>query len=711
MAKTSILGKVAVQLGLVSSSFERDMNRVELRFKKFGESMSRLGDKMSQLSLPLAAAGAASLKLASDAEETQNRFNAVFGDMSGQVNEFAATLADATGRNSVQLKDGLASFQGFAQGMGLASQEAANMAKELQTLAIDFASFNNLSDTEATDRFISAMSGSSEVLDRFGVNLRDANLSAKLLEMGLASSSQEATEAQKAIARLAIIRDVMGKQGAIGDAIATSDSLANQLRRLRSQTEELAIEFGKVMVPIAQDVLGTLNNLTKGFAALSDATKTTIVQVGAIAVVAGPLLSVVGRLITALKGLGAIMLANGGIAMTLSRFYTIQATRVGVLAAATKTASASVSMLGMAMAKIALPVAAVAGLAAAFFGMAKKISSNNEALATKKKRLEETRKELNSNLKPVQDLTDKEQGLLTVYKAQIKAIEDQQKAFEQLKKQRSEGFMPTGYGDNIAEQFGDKAGASGADPIATSTPAEVEVKPKITFGPGVKQQLREELTIEPIDLDIDFDMQRYQANATEVSNMLKKGLITNLNELEAYSRDLNAQFMSANSQFERDYIGGVIEKLGQLQEEMTGKMEPMNNMLIAQAQALGQAFDQIAENFARTFVNGITDIEKFEDAWKAFGNTVVDTLKEIAAQMLKLALLKGIGSIFGLSGVTSAFDIGAGLLDKIRGGGSTAASVASAGKAPVLNANLSIAGQQLDTAMSFHSYKKNQLGF
>jgi len=692
MAKTSILGKVAVQLGLVSSSFERDMNRVELRFKKFGESMSRLGDKMSQLSLPLAAAGAASLKLASDAEETQNRFNAVFGDMSGQVNEFAATLADATGRNSVQLKDGLASFQGFAQGMGLASEEAANMAKELQTLAIDFASFNNLSDTEATDRFISAMSGSSEVLDRFGVNLRDANLSAKLLEMGLADSSQSATEAQKAIARLAIIRDVMGKQGAIGDAIATSDSLANQLRRLRSQTEELAIQFGQVMVPIAQDVLGSLNNLTKGFAALSDATKTTIVQVGAIAVVAGPLLSVVGRLITALKGLGAIMLANGGIAMTLSRFYTIQATRVGVLAAATKTASASVSMLGLAMAKIALPVAAVAGLAAAFFG--------------------KTRKELNSNLKPVQDLTDKEQGLLTVYKAQIKAIEDQQKAFEQLKKQRSEGFMPSGYGDNIAEQFGNKAGASGADPIAPSPPAEVEVKPKITFGPSVKQQLRDDLTIEPIDLDIDFDMQRYQANATEVSNMLKQGLITNLNELEAYSRDLNAQFMSANNQFERDYIGGVIEKLGQLQEQMTGKMEPMNNMLIAQAQALGQAFDQIAENFARTFVNGITDIEKFSDAWKAFGNTVVDTLKEIAAQMLKLALLKGIGSIFGLSGVTSAFDIGAGLLDKIRGGGgSAAAGLATAGKAPVLNANLSIAGQQLDTAMSFHTYKKNQLGF
>ena len=133
------------------------------------------------------------------------------------------------------------------------------MAQQLQGLAIDFASFNNLSDQEGVERFISALSGSSEVLDKFGINIKAAALDQQFLRMGLSVTTAKATEQQKVMARLAIITEAMGSQGAIGDAIKTSGSFANQLKRLKSQVKDTAAELGKALLPVLGPMLKSLN--------------------------------------------------------------------------------------------------------------------------------------------------------------------------------------------------------------------------------------------------------------------------------------------------------------------------------------------------------------------------------------------------------------------------------------------------------------------
>lgn len=216
---------------------------------------SNVANAIPALSAGIVGLGGLMLKFASDGQETLNRFNAVFGGLKDGANDFANSLASDTGRAISEVRNGMSAFQGMAVGLGFAEKEAFNFSKELQTLAIDFASFNNLSDGEAQERFIAAMSGSSEVLDQFGVNIKASALDQALLAKGFPPIAEGATEAQKAIARLDIIRETMGRQGAIGDAIKTGDQFANLLRRGRSLLINYAETIGGKLIPVGEELL------------------------------------------------------------------------------------------------------------------------------------------------------------------------------------------------------------------------------------------------------------------------------------------------------------------------------------------------------------------------------------------------------------------------------------------------------------------------
>jgi hypothetical protein len=264
-------------MALNQFKFAEAYAEVSLRDKEFHTAMGRITGSLTQLKASLdaaartaqrflligAAALAAFVKVAADAEETANKFNAVFKDGAPAVRQWADELAKAVGRQRQQLEETLASFQAFFIGLGFGAGQAEEMSKKIQTLTIDFASFNNLSDAEASQRFISALAGSSEVLDRFGINTKQAALNQELLNSGIEGGIFKATEQEKALARLNIIFKAMGQQGAIGDAIRTQDSMANQFKRLLADVKDLAIELGQTFMPIAKSLVAWLVEIAK----------------------------------------------------------------------------------------------------------------------------------------------------------------------------------------------------------------------------------------------------------------------------------------------------------------------------------------------------------------------------------------------------------------------------------------------------------------
>lgn len=355
------------------SEFNRAVNNV-------GKTVDKLKGPVGRLNLIVTGAFAAftglSTKAASDATEVQNKFNQTFGDMQDEANQFANQFAKSLNKVNSEVQESLSNFQALAVGLGFTTQESTQMSKRLQELVVDFGSFNNLSDADAQRRFISAMSGSSEVVDRYGINLKQANLELKLQELGLANSVAKANEMQKATARLAIIEESLGRQGALGDANRTLKDFASTTRGVRALIIRVAESFGEIIVPIANFVGKGLIVMLKVVEAIPAPLKAVILLLGLFTVLAtnaAMAILVLTGILAALNG----WLIKSGInltTMTGAQIVNIATTKLqqfwtSALAIATKIytylaqRSAIVTLLGAFAMKIAAFASGLLGVA------------------------------------------------------------------------------------------------------------------------------------------------------------------------------------------------------------------------------------------------------------------------------------------------------------------------------------------------------------
>lgn len=274
---------------------DQELKTAEAKITATANRLVNVGAKMSlAITTPLLGIAAAMTKAASDATETQNKFNQVFRGMEEDANNWADSFSKSVGRSKFAVQDSLSAYQSMFVGLGFGNKEASEMSKNIQKLQIDFSSFNNLSDEEGMQRFVSAMSGSSEVVDRFGINLKQSALDLQLQQMGLAKSTAKATEQQKAIARLAIITKAMTAQGAVGDAVRTLGDFANRLRQVRARIRDVLVGFGNQLVPWLNRLLGAALPVLDWLNNLSESTKRFILILGALIAAAGPILAGVG---------------------------------------------------------------------------------------------------------------------------------------------------------------------------------------------------------------------------------------------------------------------------------------------------------------------------------------------------------------------------------------------------------------------------------
>lgn len=331
-------GRAYVELG-VSDKLSAGLRRAQRRLEAFGAGVQRLGLRLASIATAaFAPLGIVAVKAASDAEESLSRFAQVFGREAEAAGMFADELAKRVGRSGLAARDALGTFQSFFKGLGFAGPEARELSQTLTELAIDFASFNNLSDEEGIERFISALSGSSEVLDRFGINIKQAALEQELLRMGIHKSWTEVTEQEKALARLNVIMRSMGDQGAVGDATRTADSFTNRMKRLRGELRDAAVAIGRALLPV-------LTPMVKVVSAAVQAVRSWAEQ--------NP------RLVATIFGLGAAVVAVGAALIGIGLAISLAGVAMGGLATAIGIVA---SGLGALISPIGLVVAAVVGL-------------------------------------------------------------------------------------------------------------------------------------------------------------------------------------------------------------------------------------------------------------------------------------------------------------------------------------------------------------
>ena len=188
--------------------------------------------------------------------ETVNRaFERTFGDLSNSVRDDVKSISSDFLRATTDIKKGLVSFQSFFQGLGFGSKKASEFSKQVQKASLDLASFYGLTDEGAQKRFISALAGSPEVLDQFGINLKQAALQVELYNMGINSTVQNTSELIKTQARLNIINRSMTASGILGDVVRNVDSYGNKVKALNSSWTEFKEVVGRFVLPAMSQIM------------------------------------------------------------------------------------------------------------------------------------------------------------------------------------------------------------------------------------------------------------------------------------------------------------------------------------------------------------------------------------------------------------------------------------------------------------------------
>jgi hypothetical protein len=309
-----------------SSSIEAGRGHVSIGLKsRIAEGSSRVESDLNQLSKKTLAIGAtlslatasllsAPLSSASDLQETVGKFNVVFGDSAGIMSQWADTTGNAMGESRESMLGMLGGMQDLLVPMGLMPNVAEGMSQTLTGLAVDLGSFNNMRTSDTFRDLMAAMTGSSEVMKKYGVIVDETAVKQELLAMGL--DPKAADNAAKAQARLAII--MRGTTAAQGDAIRTADSHANVVKRLWSTIKDVSGVVGGAFLP---DMTALVSVALSGAAAVGDFAKNN-----------QDLVRVLGLATLAAGGLGVALVGVGISAK-------IAASAVGVVTLASQVAS------------------------------------------------------------------------------------------------------------------------------------------------------------------------------------------------------------------------------------------------------------------------------------------------------------------------------------------------------------------------------------
>lgn len=296
---------------------QRELKQLEQQASKSNAALSAISagaDKVatssgnvSRATAPATAAivglGAVAFNAASDMVESQNKVEVAFGESADVVKEFADSALQSYGIAEGTALDMAATFGDMGTSMGLAREDAADMATSLVGLAGDLASFKNIGIEQATTALNGVFTGETESLKQLGVVMTQTNLDAFALANGFGKTTDEMTEAEKVQLRYAYVMDAT--KNAQGDFANTSDQAANSMRIMKESAKEASAEFGMALLPVITPIIQKVTELIQWFGSLDESQKKTILTVAALIAAISPVAGIISAISTAISFLAA----------------------------------------------------------------------------------------------------------------------------------------------------------------------------------------------------------------------------------------------------------------------------------------------------------------------------------------------------------------------------------------------------------------------
>lgn len=318
------VGSIHYDLSLRTADFDAKTASINSKLSSLGHSMTNIGTKMTVgLTLPIAIGVGVAIKAASDLNETINKVDVAFGSSSVAVKQWSQTSISSMGLAKQSALDAAALFGDMATSMGLPQNEAATLSMNLVQLGADLSSFKNIPIAESQTALAGIFTGETESLKRLGIVMTEVNLTEFARTQGITKTIQEMTQAEKVQLRYNYIMSVT--KNAQGDFVRTSEGTANQLRQTQERFKELSATIGAQFLPTVNKILKIVQDVMARFTALSPKLQNTIIIVGLLVAVLGPLLIILGMVATAIAAISwPVVLVVGEIALLAAGIAYLQ---------------------------------------------------------------------------------------------------------------------------------------------------------------------------------------------------------------------------------------------------------------------------------------------------------------------------------------------------------------------------------------------------
>ncbi len=299
MAETATLGFVARFVDRAAAP----MAQLERRYSRMTKKVTGLSTVMIQqravfrnamlgITLPIVGLAGVLVKVASDAEETASKFGVVFSSIKTEAESMATNLKKNFGLSSLEAKTLLSDTGDLLTGFGFSQKAALDLSNQVQTLAVDLASFTNFSGGAegASKALTKALLGERESVKSLGISILETDVKQRVALNATRGMTFESQRQAKAFATLQIAQEQ--SKNAIGDFARTSQDFANQFRILRGKVIDMAVSFGKLLLPIALKMVKAMGKLVDIFEKMPKSVKIAILVLGALAATIPPILFV-----------------------------------------------------------------------------------------------------------------------------------------------------------------------------------------------------------------------------------------------------------------------------------------------------------------------------------------------------------------------------------------------------------------------------------
>lgn len=195
---------------------------------------------------------------AGDLEQSIGAVGTVFKENAGTIHAWAHDASTSLGLSANSYNEFATLIGSQLKNAGTPMEELGGKTNDLIALGADLASMYGGTTAEAVEALSSALKGEMDPIEKYGISLNDAALTAKGLEMGIEKSNGAFTDQQKKLITQALL--FQQSADAQGNFAREADTFQGKLQRASAQWENISTKIGELFLPALTGAMGFLGN-------------------------------------------------------------------------------------------------------------------------------------------------------------------------------------------------------------------------------------------------------------------------------------------------------------------------------------------------------------------------------------------------------------------------------------------------------------------